>query len=158
MKKRSFFQSALMLAGLICLTANSAEARHTSKRFRHHSYSARSHPVSLANTRIRNIQFGYNSYNVPAANRPDLDKVVKLMKANNASVKVSGYADNKGGYVYNWKLSEKRAKAVKIYMVGRGADSTRIAETEYGYTHPIASNKTPEGRAKNRRAEIYFQQ
>ncbi|RZJ73435.1 MAG: OmpA family protein, partial [Flavobacterium sp.] len=85
-----------------------------------------------------------------------LDKVAKLMIDNDAALKLGGYADNKGGYVYNWKLSKARAEAVKAYLVSQGANESRIAATEYGYTKPIASNKSKHGRQKNRRVEVKF--
>jgi len=47
---------------------------------------------------------------------------------------------------------------VKAYLVSKDADSARIAATEFGYTHPIASNKNPLGRKKNRRVEVKFAQ
>jgi len=62
----------------------------------------------LANIKIKNVEFDFNSAAVPNDYYPNLDKVAKLMVDNNASVKVDGYADSKGGYVYNWKLSKVR--------------------------------------------------
>lgn len=155
--KTSNYIAIIVLAGMICSNAVSASAYKHSKKFRHVKY----HPVkmssrSLAATKLKNVEFAFNKEDVPSEYYPELDNVAKLMTSNNASLKVSGYADNKGGYVYNWKLSERRAKAVKAYLAGKGADTSRIATTEFGYTHPIASNKTPAGRKKNRRVEIHF--
>ena len=111
---------------------------------------------TLAAMKIKNIEFGFNKATVPTNAYENLDKVAKLMSDNNASIKLGGYADNKGGYVYNWKLSAARALAVKSYLVSKGSDSTRIATTEFGYTHPVASNSTAAGRKKNRRVEVHF--
>ncbi|UOE51771.1 OmpA family protein [Mucilaginibacter sp. SMC90] len=113
-------------------------------------------PKALANLKIKNIEFGFNKSTIPDNAQSNLKNVAKLMTDNNASLKLGGYADNKGAYVYNWMLSKARAEAVKAYLVKNGADSARIAATEYGYTHPIASNKTSGGRQKNRRVEIHF--
>lgn len=113
-------------------------------------------PKALANMKIKNIEFGFNKSTIPDNAHNNLKTVAKLMKDNNASLKLGGYADNKGAYVYNWMLSKARAEAVKTYLVQNGADSARIAATEYGYTHPVASNKTIAGRQKNRRVEIHF--
>jgi len=111
---------------------------------------------ALAAMKFKNIEFGFNKATLPAEAYSSLDKVAKLMNENKASLKLGGYADKTGGYVYNWKLSKKRADAVKAYLVAKGSDSTRIAAVEYGYTHPVASNNTSSGRKKNRRVEIHF--
>jgi OOP family OmpA-OmpF porin len=55
---------------------------------------------------------------------------------------------------YNIGLSDKRAQAIKDYLVDKGIDSSRITTKGLGYLQPIADNETPEGRALNRRAEI----
>ena len=107
-----------------------------------------------ADLKFDNVEFASNSASLANADYAQLDEVATKLKATKASLKVSGFADSQGPYVYNWKLSEKRAIAVKAYLVKKGADSTRIATTEYGETKPIASNKTPEGRQRNRRVEF----
>ena len=65
-----------------------------------------------------------------------------------------GYTDNIGTFEYNQKLSERRANAVKEYLVSKGVEKNRIYTEGKSYKDPIASNKTAEGRAKNRRVEI----
>ena len=66
-------------------------------------------------------------------------------------VEVQGHTDSKGPETYNQMLSEKRAIAVKAYLVKEGIDSGRIEVKGYGESDPIASNDTEEGRKKNRR-------
>lgn len=69
-----------------------------------------------------------------------------------------GYTDSKGTEEYNQSLSERRAQAVKDYLVDRGIASDRITVSGLGESGAVAPNKTlsgndyPEGRAKNRRA------
>lgn len=111
---------------------------------------------NLADMKVNNILFGFNESVVSPGAYPELNRIVKVLIENNASIKLGGYADNKGSYVYNWKLSKVRAESVKTYLVKNGADSTRIAATEYGDTHPIATNTTKSGRKKNRRVEVQF--
>ena len=111
---------------------------------------------ALSAMKIKNVQFGFNKSMFEAANKTDLNRIASLMINNKAALKLGGYADSKGDYVYNWKLSKKRADAVKAYLVSKGADSTRIAATEFGETKPIASNDTKAGRKKNRRVELQF--
>ncbi len=157
--KTSFLKIASIfgLAGLLLLSVLPANARKYSRKHNKKHYAAKRLSSSdLASMKFQNIEFGFNKAEVPASAYGNLGHVAQLMKDNNASLKLGGYADNKGGYVYNWKLSQQRAEAVKAYLVTNGADSARIAAVEYGYTHPIASNGTPTGRKKNRRVEIHF--
>jgi len=151
MKTNYLKTACIILAGMLCLE-NYAISHDIAARPKNRHISGK----PLADMKFSNIQFGFNKAELPASAFGTLDKVSKLMNGNNASLKLGGYADNKGAYVYNWKLSKKRADAVKAYLVRKGSDSTRIAAVEYGYTHPIASNKTPSGRQKNRRVEIHF--
>jgi len=111
---------------------------------------------ALSAIKIKNVQFAFNQETFKGEDYPKLNRIAKLLINNNASLKLGGYADNKGGYVYNWKLSKRRVDAVKAYLVQKGADSSRIAATEYGETDPIASNSTIKGRQKNRRVELQF--
>jgi outer membrane protein OmpA-like peptidoglycan-associated protein len=158
MKTNQLKIAAFVMAALFCLTTYPASAhRYSRHAYRKMHYARKkTSPAVLANMKIKNVQFGFNKTDVPESAHETLDHVAKLMTDNNASLKLGGYADNKGGYVYNWKLSKVRADAVKAYLVSKGADSSRIAATEFGYTHPIASNATPTGRKKNRRVEIHF--
>ncbi len=152
--------AAMVLAGACCFTPFFSDAKNKvspPKSTKARSVSSKKvFSKTLADMKIKNIEFGFNKAIIPANAYENLDKVAKLMSDNNASVKLGGYADNKGGYVYNWKLSAARALAVKNYLVSKGSDSTRIAAVEYGYTHPIASNSTAAGRKKNRRVEVHF--
>ena len=84
-----------------------------------------------------------------------------LMKALNTlkayptmKVEIRGYTDNVGNASFNLKLSQKRADAVKIWLVKKGIDATRLVAKGYGEANPIASNKTEQGRKKNRRIEF----
>ena len=157
MKTNQLKMASILLLGLICLENYSFIASASAKPVKKSvSRSRKLSRADLAGMRIKNIEFAFNKSTVPASAYENLDKVAKLMTDNKASLKLGGYADNRGGYVYNWKLSKVRADAVKAYLVSKGSDSTRIAAVEYGYTHPIASNKTPSGRQKNRRVEIHF--
>ncbi len=69
-------------------------------------------------------------------------------------VEVQGHTDNKGGRTYNMKLSQARSEAVMLYLTNAGVEPDRLEAHGYGYTKPIATNKTEEGRAKNRRVEF----
>jgi len=69
-------------------------------------------------------------------------------------VEIGGHTDDIGKNKTNQILSEKRAESVTQYLVGKGIDPVRIKSKGYGESQPIESNKTEEGRAKNRRIEF----
>ncbi|MFH1156867.1 MAG: OmpA family protein [Pseudomonadota bacterium] len=85
-----------------------------------------------------------------------LDTVADILKANpGLSAKLHGHTDNVGTQVYNDALSLRRAQSVKNYLVGRGIDGNRLSCKGFGFSKPAASNKTDNGRALNRRVELY---
>ena len=101
--------------------------------------------------------FEFNSDKVAADNYAGLNVVAKFLKDSpNVTVKVEGHTDNVGAKEYNQKLSERRAKSVADYIISKGVDSSRVTIQGFGFSKPIASNKTKEGRAKNRRTELKF--
>jgi OmpA-OmpF porin, OOP family len=69
-------------------------------------------------------------------------------------IKITGYTDSLGSKTYNQTLSENRAESVKNYLTSKGIDANRIQAEGKGPQNPVATNKTAEGRAKNRRVEI----
>ncbi|MFZ4578797.1 MAG: OmpA family protein [Myxococcota bacterium] len=77
-----------------------------------------------------------------------------LIEFKTARLEVSGHTDNTGSAELNTKLSLERAEAVKAYFVGKGIAADRITTVGNGPDKPMADNKTPEGRAKNRRIEF----
>ena len=84
-----------------------------------------------------------------------LDLVVEYLKKHpDMRIRVEGYTDSTGSAEYNKKLSQKRAEAVKAYLVKQGISADRIEAVGYGEENPVADNSTPEGRQANRRVEI----
>ena len=84
-----------------------------------------------------------------------LDNLADNVKNMDVEVIVAvGHTDSVGADAYNQKLSERRANAVKSYLVSKGVDAQKIYTEGKGETQPVADNKTKEGRAKNRRVEI----
>lgn len=77
-----------------------------------------------------------------------------LVKKPSFKLLIEGHTDNAGKSVTNFKLSQSRADAVKKYFTTNGVDEARITAKGYGPSKPIADNKTPAGRAKNRRVEF----
>jgi outer membrane protein OmpA-like peptidoglycan-associated protein len=105
--------------------------------------------------RLPIVHFDFDKYNIKKIYVPDLDQHVAYLSANPSSpVTVEGHTDSKGSDQYNQKLSERRATAVRKYLIEKGISSSRIRVVGYGEQRPIADNKTEEGRAINRRAEF----
>ena len=85
----------------------------------------------------------------------EIQNVADVMKKHpDLNIVIEGHTDNVGGAKYNLNLSQKRAEAVKRVMETKfGVAASRIKAQGFGYSKPIASNKTPDGRQKNRRVE-----
>ncbi|TVZ56725.1 outer membrane protein OmpA-like peptidoglycan-associated protein [Lutibacter sp. Hel_I_33_5] len=84
-----------------------------------------------------------------------LDEVAEIMlKNSDVTFSVYGYTDNRGEVAYNQKLSEKRAKEARAYLIARGVDESRIISRGLGELSPKYGNDTKEGRQLNRRVEI----
>ena len=103
---------------------------------------------------LRGVNFDFDKADI----RPDaaviLDEAASLLSGSSGNVSVGGHTDSVGADAYNQGLSERRAAAVKDYLVGKGIDSSRLSTTGYGESNPIASNDTADGRALNRRVEL----
>ncbi len=101
------------------------------------------------------IYFDPNKRTITAKSRPTVDYAArKLIENKEAYIVVTGYADNTGNHAKNMELSIKRADSVKAELIRMGVDESHINVTGKGEEDPIGDNKTPEGRAKNRRAVL----
>ena len=69
---------------------------------------------------------------------------------------IIGYTDNTGGYDLNMRLSQERADAVRNYLMGQGVSGSRLKSKGEGWANPVATNETAEGRAQNRRVEMFI--
>ncbi|MBP6391328.1 MAG: PD40 domain-containing protein, partial [Flavobacteriales bacterium] len=116
-------------------------------------------PITSGETiTLRNIFFNTASSDLLPASNTELDKLLRLMKANpTMRIEVGGHTDDVGADADNQKLSEDRASAVAKFLTGYGIDAARVSSKGYGETRPMASNGTDEGRALNRRTEITVQ-
>lgn len=102
-----------------------------------------------------NIFFATNSAELLAKSFQALDTVSAVLSNNPSLVlTVDGYTDNTGTEAANLAISAKRALAVKTYLVNKGIDASRVNTNGYGQSNPVADNKTPAGRSKNRRVEL----
>ena len=84
------------------------------------------------------------------------DAMGKIRGTDLEMVIATGHTDSVGTDAYNQKLSERRAAAVKDYLVSKGIPAAKITTIGKGESQPVATNKTAEGRQKNRRVDIEF--
>ena len=92
---------------------------------------------------------------LPAATAKMNEVADALIKGNpNADITVEGHTDSTGNKEHNMELSQQRAESVKAALVARGVAADRVKTVGVGPDRPIADNKSPEGRANNRRVEI----
>lgn len=103
--------------------------------------------------RLKQVNFASGRADLPGASLEVLAKVSAVAKAMNASeLKVEGHTDSTGTESQNKIISEKRASAVASYFKSNGF--TEVTSQGYGFQKPIATNKSKEGRAQNRRVDI----
>ena len=115
--------------------------------------------VEKVNYAARNIFFDLNSDKILTKSFPSLNEVALILKNNPAlRLSVEGHSDNIGNPSYNLTLSQKRAEAVKDYLVKQGIDNSRMNAIGFGQERPIADNKTAAGKAQNRRVELKLAQ
>ncbi|RDC66521.1 OmpA family protein [Adhaeribacter pallidiroseus] len=149
--KTSLFQTAALSLALVATGVN---AYHTAP-----AIAAISKAKNLKNTDaeaavIDRLEYDFAKATIRDDYYQDLDQLASTIVNEKYAISLRGHADSIGNYVANWKLSDKRALEVKEYLVQKGVDEKRIVTTPYGSTEPIATNKTPEGRQKNRRVEV----
>ena len=85
----------------------------------------------------------------------ELDGMLAIMnKFPLSEFAIRGYTDTTGSISGNLKLSEKRANAIRNYLVEKGIDASRLTAKGFGQSNPIDSNDTRAGRANNRRVEV----
>jgi OOP family OmpA-OmpF porin len=112
-------------------------------------------PTSEKVTYAADAFFDFDKAVLKPEAKAKLDDLVAKTKGINLEVIIAvGHTDNIGSAAYNQALSERRANAVKDYLVSKGIEKNRVYTEGKGMKNPIASNSTAEGRAKNRRTEI----
>lgn len=101
------------------------------------------------------ITFDVDSSDIRSSIRDDLIEVSQsLQRYPDTTIQVIGHTDNTGSASYNQQLSERRAQSVSNILVASGTPDYRIRAFGRGYSSPVASNDTAQGRAANRRVEI----
>lgn len=105
---------------------------------------------------LKGVNFELGSDRLRAESTSVLDEAALTLNSEfkQARVEVAGHTDSQGADAYNQKLSERRAQAVRKYLINRGVSGDRLTARGYGETEPVADNATAAGRAQNRRVEL----
>ncbi len=103
----------------------------------------------------RGILFEVNKATINGESMGTINEIVKLMnKYPDLKFRVEGHTDSDGDDSFNHELSEKRAAAINTLLVEQGIDSKRLESKGLGESKPVSENRTPEGKANNRRVEF----
>jgi len=101
------------------------------------------------------INFQFDKAVIRPDSFPILDAVADVLDKNpKIRLEIQGHTDNKGSPAYNKKLSDRRAGAVRKYLVAKGTDPDRLTSSGYGMERPIVPNDTAQNRALNRRVQF----
>jgi OOP family OmpA-OmpF porin len=111
-------------------------------------------PVSIKGCWIVDVKFDFDKYDIKPEYYGNLDNVVKKIQEHpDMAMQVQGHTDNVGTFKYNQKLSERRANAVKKYLID-GTHNPMITSRGFSFSKPIDTNETEAGRANNRRVQL----
>jgi outer membrane protein OmpA-like peptidoglycan-associated protein len=111
--------------------------------------------TSEVSSKSYSIEFETGSANIRPSSYKLLDEIFQsAVVAEGLKLGVYGHTDNNGSDAINVPLSEKRAHAVKAYLLNKGLKENRIEAKGFGSSKPIADNNTESGKSKNRRVEI----
>lgn len=104
------------------------------------------------------VAFAYRSNTLTAPAQAQLERVAETLRSNpQLRVSITGHTDNVGSAAYNEALSARRAEAVAAYLQSLGIAAGRLSTRGAGFSQPVASNDTEQGRASNRRVELHLQ-
>jgi OOP family OmpA-OmpF porin len=104
---------------------------------------------------LEGVHFEFDKATLTPTATSILDEAAETLQSIPATpYQISGHTDSRGSDEYNQGLSERRAKAVRDYLVAKGVAPSQLTSRGYGESRPIASNETDAGRAENRRVDI----
>ncbi len=110
------------------------------------------------NLMLQGINFNTGSATLTSDSEEMLERVFAGLVSNpKVRVEIAGYTDNVGSRVANEQLSQRRAEAVRAWLIAKGIAASRLTARGYGIRNPIDTNTTAEGRARNRRIEFHVQ-
>lgn len=110
---------------------------------------------AAAEVRLQPVHFGFDQFDLSPAARATLEANMEWMRRHpDTQVQIEGHCDERGTLEYNLLLGERRAKAVKAYLVSRGVPADRLDTISYGEERPLESGRTETAFAQNRRAQF----
>jgi len=105
---------------------------------------------------LQGINFASGSATLTRDSQDMLESAFAALVTNpNIRVEIAGNTDNVGSRIANERLSQRRAEAVRTWLVARGIGAGRLTARGFGMSNPIDTNLTPDGRARNRRIEFH---
>lgn len=111
--------------------------------------------AASAEAGLRDVFFGYDSWTISEEGRQSLMQDAQWIKGNGgALVKIEGHCDERGTLAYNLVLGEKRAKAVRNYLVELGVGANRLAVVSYGKERPFCNERNEGCYQQNRRGHV----
>jgi outer membrane protein OmpA-like peptidoglycan-associated protein len=111
--------------------------------------------IKTAKVVLHDINFEFDSARLTATAKQSLAKVAEGLRGQpSMELLIEGHTDSVGADAYNLKLSKQRANAARDYLIGEGISPSRLSADGMGESKPVASNKTKDGRAENRRVEF----
>ena len=115
-------------------------------------------PLAVCKKITLDLHFDFDKAEIKPVDFDQLKNVAAEMKNfDTATVALEGHTDSKGSDSYNLKLSQRRAEAVRKYLIEKqGVSAARLTAKGFGEAKPVSTNATDEGRAKNRRVEAVF--
>jgi chemotaxis protein MotB len=164
------FTALLLLAG--CVSQQKYDTLDTEYQQLNQTMSAEVAANQMQITRLQNaikvtvnneLLFPSGDWQMPAQAQQTIGKIVPILAPKQQTkIQVNGYTDNvpigpelmRQGITSNQVLSQKRADNVMQFMISRGVNPSMVSAQGFGEANPVASNDTPEGRAKNRRVEL----
>jgi len=116
---------------------------------------AASAAAAARTTLLTMVHFDYDQSDLRPDDRAILDAKVPILQANSGvTIRVAGHTDERGSDEYNLALGQRRAAAVKAYLVQHGIAESRIETVSYGEERPIAQGSDESAFSQNRRAEF----
>lgn len=104
---------------------------------------------------LQTVNFDFNSASLTSSARSALENNAEFLKDNpDVEVQIEGHCDERGGVQYNLALGERRAKAVRDYLVAMGVSSGRLSTISFGKERPLAFGHNEDAWSQNRRANF----
>lgn len=166
--ERSAQEKAQSDAARAAAEAEAAKARQAAEQAEREKAELRSKLLSQLNTILQtrdsargliinmsDVLFDTGSYTLKPGAREKLAKISGIVMAHpSLNLQIEGHTDSVGTDEFNQMLSERRAGAVKDYLIQQGVAPAAVTFKGFGKSQPVASNDTPEGRQRNRRVEL----